>query len=1672
MTNKGGQILIKAFHLLKWVFLFVIVVFIITVLAIRSSWGQNFIKNKLADFVTDKIDTEFNIGKLYVSFSGNLIVEDLYLEDQQKDTLLYSHYLEVSTAFLPIITQNKINIKNVTWKGLRANVHTLENDTLYNYSYIPKAFIDNSTKNTQPKDTTANSTTSNIKIGTINISDFLVNYNDANLGVDTQLDLNTLEVRFGKKFSVEKAKFPVKKLTLVGINASYTQSKAFPESEPSENPAPLPEISIDELTFTDINALYQDKTTDVKAEVQLTNFKIENALMALAKNKIDANAISLSDSSIKLQLPEVNPSVEVDTLAPKKDFQFNWPAWQVKIDHIDFVNNQIQLKNKNAGVTPNVFNPQDISVANSNIILDDLVLKNQSVSLKLKEMSFKEQSGFTLNQFGFDVSIDNKKSVLDDLVFVTNHSELKGKLALNYASLNQLINKPETANFELDFPKIEMNLKDGLYFSPELADDQTVAALQKNNFLGVLNVSGKLENIALKKANISWGKKTFVNVYGKLENITNPKRMYVDVPEFKLVTQKEDLASLLDEKKMGIQFPANIELVSKAKGKSDKISTKTSLKTSKGNLLVEGVITNQKIKGFNGVVNLQAFRLGEILNNKDIGTLDFETSIKASGSDANDLSANIKTQFNQLSYKGYNYNPLKFRANIDRGKGMVIASFTDENLDFETQTNIQLDSILSKIKTNINIKGIDFKGLNITQKNIKSRLNITANFKGNANNFVLKANTNNGLFVYDRESIPLSNFEIDALVNQDSTVANIKSKLLNFALKSNTSPQQFSNSIQNHINYYISSEKTAKQQDTISENVLVDATLNFRQSPVIEDVFLEELNRFAPVNLSFSYNQNAKKLEAFFNAPLIEYQESKLENARLNFNTQKDSLKLDLHVDRIKHSVVDIENLNLTGNVIDEVIHLDFSTRDEQSKIININTELTRLDEQVTLRVDPSEIVLNRKLWELPANNAIVFKGEQINTKNFKLFRNNQTLSFNAGLDQNNQNDIVIDFDNFKLSNILSFLNPEKEIANGILSGKVQANHINNNQTLTSDLKVNNLQVFKNTLGDLNLEATSVNNHKVDVNLTLIEKDSVQLLVNGNYDVAKTQTPLNLDVQLKKLSLKKVAGFAPDAISNASGYLSANFKMQGNFSDPQYNGALNLNQVKLKVNMFNTDFSFPEESITVDNSSILLDQFTMLDTEQNKFVIDGSIGTTELSNPTFDLKVHTDNLQVLNSTEKDNDLFYGKLFLNTDVNIKGDMTIPVITGTLRVNKNSNFTYVIPESRIEAVEREGVVLFVNKSVTNDILTSYDNVTETKTGALKGLDIQTVLQIDAGAILNVIVNKSSGDNLRVQGKADLNFGLEPSGRTTLSGVYEVEDGHYEASLYNLVRRKFNIAKGSKITWQGDPIDAKMDIKAIYKVETPASGLMASVTSGLEATALNRFRKKIPFWVYLNLGGELLKPAISFNLDIPEDSRGELGGQVYTQVRQLNNREDELNKQVFSLLVLNQFFPSNKSDGSNGGSLSIARNNVNRVLSNQLNNYSSKLVGNTGIELGFELDSYTDYTSEGQQDNTQLNVSAQKKLFNDRLTVQVGSGFELENGNQNSNGRTPIIGNVNIEYALTENRRYRLRGFRKNEFQSVIDGQVIVTGISFLFNREFNKFKQLFNKEVAKSNKDKQE
>src|SRR5690606_31664616 len=168
----------------------------------------------------------------------------------------------------------------------------------------------------------------------------------------------------------------------------------------------------------------------------------------------------------------------------------------------------------------------------------------------------------------------------------------------------------------------------------------------------------------------------------------------------------------------------------------------------------------------------------------------------------------------------------------------------------------------------------------------------------------------------------------------------------------------------------------------------------------------------------------------------------------------------------------------------------------------------------------------------------------------------------------------------------------------------------------------------------------------------------------------------------------------------------------------------------------------------------------------------------------------------------------------------------------------------------------------------------------------------------ASFEVIINEQTGDHFRISGNGDLILGIDRSGEMTLTGLYTLQDGSYEMNLYNLVNWKFVIAPGSTVSWSGDRFDAQVDVRSIYQVETSPASLMASQTSDADPDVRNQYSRRLPFLVNLRVNGMLSQPELSFDIDMPEDVRGEMGGQVYGRIQQINQQDQLVNKQVFAL------------------------------------------------------------------------------------------------------------------------------------------------------------------------------
>lgn len=323
------------------------------------------------------------------------------------------------------------------------------------------------------------------------------------------------------------------------------------------------------------------------------------------------------------------------------------------------------------------------------------------------------------------------------------------------------------------------------------------------------------------------------------------------------------------------------------------------------------------------------------------------------------------------------------------------------------------------------------------------------------------------------------------------------------------------------------------------------------------------------------------------------------------------------------------------------------------------------------------------------------------------------------------------------------------------------------------------------------------------------------------------------------------------------------------------------------------------------------------------------------------------------------------------------------------------------------------------------------------------------------------------MKVAGDAELTINQQPGGQMNMQGKFTIDNGEYQLTISRVIKRKFAVQQGSSIQWNGSPTDANIDLTALYKVETTAEAILA----GSQTSNKGAYKQKLPFEVYLILKKKLLQPAISFKLDMPAKEQNVFSGVVYARIKQINLNESELNKQVMGLLFLSQFVPQDPlSSGSGSGTLfdyeSAARSTAGSLVSQQLNSLIASRFKK--IDVNFEVDSRADYSSGDKSNTTDLKVNVSRTMFNDRYTISVGSTFAIEGSEQHKRNTSGLAGNYSAEYKLTRDGRYRLKAYRKDQYEVGTSGQVIQTGINLGVYLDFNKYREILKKKKDTQNK----
>jgi len=1627
---------------------------VLLLLFIRSPWGQNIIKDKLINYISGKTETKIELQNLFITFEGNLQIDGLFLEDKAGDTLVYSKRLEANLPLWKTITGDAYGLDNLEWEGLKANIKREDSVSGFNFQFLVDAFASEEETTEIPKPT-ENQKLINLSLGKINLSDFNISYADEVTNIDSKFKIGRLHLEM-KTTDINTMVFETEELALENTDIKFhlTSSSTSGASEPD---AVLPKLAFNQLHLKNLKTDIQ--TPDLSAKTNIVEFYTELPKIDLANEQYVLNTVQLRNSDIFVNINDKTTPEQASEHSP-----FEWPKLQVELPEVILENNKLTYTLNHAKPVKNQFNPNAVQLQNFNLNLEDILLKDKTAGLNITQFSVDAYSGFQLKKLTGNFSIDDEQILVEGLDINLNQNRVAGFAELKYTDLQNFIDKPENARFNSEITTLNLSVKDLFQFQPELADNPYLETLSEEKLKGQFKASGVLSDFSIPDFKLKWGENTEILTTVSIQNITDMDALRFDVPRYSITTQRADIIRFVDESELGVCLPDVLQLTGDLKGGIEAISTQSTLETSQGTFAVEGQFSNEIGLNFNCNVEVKNYRLDELLDNRQLGELSLSLSTTGSGQDQNAIDADVDLEVSAFDFNSYTYEDLKLSGSVKDGKGEFVSDYKDKNLNFNLETSVELDSTKTSASLNLGLKGIDLNALGFMQRNIKTGFDLKVDFSKIGDIYNLNAGLQNGVVVYDNRSYLVGDLDATAFVSKDTTDVYFKNKTLNLNLKANAAPQEFSQSLSRHIKSYLHSERPVA--DSISKPVEAQIRGKISQSRLLNEVLLVNVKDLDTIDFSMDYNEKNRILETQLTAPYINYAGNELDSLKFAIQTNKEKFNFDLGFKNIKAGPLDVPRTSITGVKKDEHLNLKFTAYRDDEMLYYLKSKLAKAEDRLSLSVDKDLLVLNGEKWQVSNNNKAVLKSDSLVFNNFYFNKDNQSVMVSNTIDGISKSHLGFEFENFKLSEILNYLNPETKLVQGELNGDFIIEEPLSNRGIVANMNISRLKVLKAYLGQLNLNGRSLDANAYEFDAS-IKEGNTDLDLSGSYTASEDNPKLNLNIDLNAVKMKALENLSMGKISEAQGGLNGSFNLQNSNGGIAYNGQINFDKAGFKVNQLNTTFMLQNETLNIDNEGLRLDDFNIKDADNNLLSISGEVNTENFVNPKFNLSFKAQDFKVLEATKEDNSSFYGKAVVDLEGTLKGDLQIPDVDASFNIGPETDFVYVLPPSTASIERRDGVVSFVNRKNPDQILTR----TQAKRGAITGFDINSFLKVNEKANFTIILDKDSGDNFQVQGKADLNFQMFTNGRINLSGVFEATSGQYSLSLYNLVKRKFLLAPGSRVTWNGDPFNAKLDVRAIYNVEASAYSLMSPQISGLDPSVKSKYRQVLPFEVYLNIDGELLQPEISFELDMPEDERGAISGQVYSRVKQVNQQEAELSQQVFSLLVLNRFYPSSGNDGSSGGIQTLAQQNINDAISDQLNAFSDKILGKSGFELDFGLDSYTDYQGEGPTQRTQLNVAAQKKLFNDRLTVRVGSEIDVDD-NSAPGDTAPVSGYVSLIYELTKDGRYRLKGFRRDRFENIIDGQTIVSGIALIFTKEFNKFDELWTAMLKSSEDDENE
>lgn len=1463
---------------------------------------------------------------------------------------------------------------------------------------------------------------------------------------------------------------------VIALKIPYVQTKVIHKlatyfSEKTGFPTTISHISIDwldQITLDGINVNDLDGNNMAYISHATINYQLESLTQ---DNAIHFDELHLDSANLLLTKNHINDSTSdlnlnilirrIKQLVSKLKKQ----SKVIEIGDIKLHNSSFSYNNSAKDSIHDRFDYQHFTLINIEAILYDFKQRKDTVSLTSKQLSAIDKvTDLKVTNFQTKFNVSQKQMVFDDLNAQLGKSNISNKVIFNYTNLKSMSDFNNLVNIEAQLDNSVIYIDDLSLFSTKIKNYHHKIILS-GDFKGNINRFNLNNfNIELNGNNRIQGK---VTMYG----LPNLAETFIDLKVSKANIDASHLQTMFKPKTHSfLSSFGRTRFDGKFIGYISDFVAAGNFDTQMGN-----IVSNINLKvaeeigdsEYSGHLEMLDFDLGKFSNRQLFQKATLKGEIAGKGLNFSTADFNLAGEIKKIGVYDYEYTNISTDAHFAQEFFQGKASINDPNLKCTLEGSIDLRDGKDSYVATFDLKKALLKPLNLSKYNVLLITNADIDAKGlKIDSIAGEATFRNTFIEYDGKPLILDSLFIKASHDINNRALTVSSSLFDSKIEGTYHYTTAIKSLLTLLKEYklnLDNDQSnlkahyQKKHSIINDHFMIKYELKLKQFTPIIQLFKEDIKISNNTKLNGIYSSGYTSILSLNSLiDTLSYKGNEFYNVDVDISASKitDSTNV-LAMGFVSSSNQKLVNNIAAENLLIESIwdnnHIEFGFNIEQY-IYNNNTSITgRLDflsDTTIFHFDESFINIFENHWQFDENNQISIISHDVQFKDFKLFNNEQSISLNGTFSSNPSKRAIFNFDNIDIG----IINPiiTKQVA-GTLNGFIEVKNYTQNPSIENDITVKDFYLDDFLIGDFYGKTQwKEKDQSFKIKAFLDREDKRTININGYYLPKNNLSPLDLRANFDQTAISVLEPFFNKFFSGINGQATGVFKITGKPTTPIINGVGTVKQGLIKVNYLNTAYGF-EGEFGFTEDKIKFTDIKLKDALGANASLTGDISHKGFKNMVMNINSDLTSFQILNTSSSDNELFYGEGYATGQVSFKGSIRNMTINASAKSTKGTKI--YIPIGDTDNIKQEDYINFT--SFTSDTVnTAQVDISESI--ALKGLTMNFDLEITPDAYCELIFDIKSGDIIRGRGNGQINLEIDTHGEFNMFGDYILDQGGYNFTLYNIINKEFNLLPESKISWFGDPYQGILDMNATYSQITSLSPLVDTTFQNIPD-----IRRGYPVDVELMLDGSLLSPTIGFDInvkDYPATITDSDGSPVYLEdvvselERRISTDEHELNRQVFSLIVLRKFSPpqSFNTAGSIG-------NSVSEFISNQLSYWVSQVDEN--LEVDVDLGKLDD-----EAFNTfQLRLSY--TFLDGRLRVTRQGGFN--NQDQDVSG---LVGDWIVEYMLTPDGKLRVKMYNRTNYNALNNSSLnstatITTGFSLLHTQDFNTIRELLTNERKK-------